>query len=107
MSQNFEYCYPLNIEEFIDDVLMPSESFAKICLQAALGADIDSQPGAHTEDIGIVCAALTEQAKYRLYNAMSKIAEQTGSIEFFQEKRKTVNIEVKGIYIKNKLYEQS
>lgn len=107
MSQNFEYCYPLDIEEFINDVLMPSESFAKICLQAALGADVNNQPGAHAEDIGIVCAALTEQAKYRLYNAMSKIVEQTGSIEFFQERGKTYNIEVKGIYIKNKLDEQS
>lgn len=84
MSQTERDIYPERIGDFINDVMRPSESLARIFLESGFELRVDAQPKAELVDVGTVCAALNALTKLRLHGAMDKLVEKTGEIKVWQ-----------------------
>ena len=76
--------FSTDLESFIDNVLEPSESFARLCQKAYDNVMLDHGIKAEFMDIAQISGALTSLTRYRLQEFANKLKEQVGPVAVIQ-----------------------
>jgi len=83
-----------DLETFVDRVLEPSESFARLFQNAYVGVMLDHRMTveikANFNDVAQVSGALTTLTRFRLQQFVDRLQEQVGRVEVMQPRRDIV-----------------
>lgn len=98
--------YPTNLQEFIENVLEPSESLARLLRDAFIDMALltHSASGLKTSfnDMAQISGALTSLTRYRLQEFAERLQEHVGEVQVMQpEKNITIDYEVCGVQIQH------
>lgn len=96
--------YSLDVAFFINQVLEPSESFARLFQNAHIDAmtnhGMDVEIKANFNDVGEVSGALTSLTRFRLQQFAEKLEERVGSVQVMQHRKDiAVDYEVCGVKV--------
>ncbi|MDR2604385.1 MAG: hypothetical protein LBC55_03415 [Desulfovibrio sp.] len=92
-----------DLTSFFDNVLEPSESFARLCADSDAGSPSFNTAKGGFEDFGIVAGALTTLSRRQLHDFAEKLQTHVGEVEVAQTSCHTISAEIGKIIIKDKL----
>jgi hypothetical protein len=72
---------PTDLVSFIDNVLWPTEAFARLCMESGEEVPSSTPPRGRLEDVGVVAGALASHSKRQLRDLANKLQAQIGGIE--------------------------
>ena len=90
-----------DLESFIDEVLTPAGSFAKICEQSNDNVvDLRHSPRARLEDVAAVVSALNSLSRFRMNEFAKQLQIKVGMVDVEQASYAEQRIRVHGVEIK-------
>jgi len=94
--------FSLDLTSFLDQVLQPTECFAKLCTDSNHGAFIPNLPKGDFADFAVVVGALNSLSRRRLHEFADKLQTQVGEISVGQPKTYEVPDSVSRVVVNNK-----
>lgn len=91
---------PTDLASFIDNVLYPTEAFARICMESGEGIPASTPPQGRLEDVGVVAGALASHSKRQLRDLAAKLQAQVGGIEVSSPRETNLSTEVCRVVLK-------
>ncbi|WP_027185645.1 hypothetical protein [Desulfovibrio inopinatus] len=95
--------HSINLSDFIDDVLTPSESFARLFANAYINTPAKTCINADFMDVAEVSGALASLTRHRLQQFACKLQEQIGLVQVMQPRSDNlVECEIRNVQVKKK-----
>jgi hypothetical protein len=91
-----------DLTSFFDNVLQPSEAFARLCADSDAGSPPFNPAKGGFEDFGIVAGALTTLSRRQLHDFAEKLQTHVGDVEVTQPSCRTISMEINKVVVKNK-----
>jgi hypothetical protein len=94
--------YIRDLTSFFDNVLQPSEAFARLCADSDAGSPPLNPAKGGFEDFGIVAGALTTLSRKQLHDFAEKLQTHIGDVEVAQPSCRTIAAEIGKVTVKDK-----